>query len=499
MASNNYAPATFAEKARFFFWPIFGKEHKKFLPMTIMISLILFDYTVVRNIKDALVVHATGGAEILTFLKVWVVLPMAFIFFLVFAKLSNVFSKQQIFYGTITFFLGFFALFAYVLYPNQQIVHPITSATWLTEHLPAQFKNFIDMYRFWSFSLFYAMAELWGSMVAALLFWQFANNIVQVSEAKRFYAHFYLLANLATAFSGLVSKYFSNLGKSITNETARYGYSLNYLVLIAILCGICVMMLYYYMDKQVVTDPELVPAINPAKKKSKPKLSMLESINFIIHSKYLGLIAILVVSYGITINLVEVAWKHQIHVAFPNKNDYNAYMGMVSFYSGLATFVVILIGGYLVRLLGWKAGALATPIILGITGLGFFCFMLFSDSVTPLAAMLGTTSILLTVMVGTIQNIMSKSTKYALFDPTKEMTYIPLDEESKAKGKAAVDVVGSRFGKAGGALMQQAMFIFIGPVTVIAPYSAIILAVFIIVWIVAVLKLYKLFVDKGGN
>jgi AAA family ATP:ADP antiporter len=253
------------------------------------------------------------------------------------------------------------------------------------------------------------------------------------------------------------------------------------------------------MDKQVVTDPELVPVINTAKKKSKPKLSMLESINFIFHSKYLGLIAILVVSYGITINLVEVAWKHQIHVAFPNKNDYNAYMGMVSFYSGLATFVVILIGGYLVRLLGWKAGALATPIILGITGLGFFCFMLFSDSVTPLAATLGTTSILLTVMVGTIQNIMSKSTKYALFDPTKEMTYIPLDEESKAKGKAAVDVVGSRFGKAGGALMQQAMFIFIGPVAVIAPYSAIILAVFIIVWIVAVLKLYKLFVVQGGD
>jgi ATP/ADP translocase len=42
------------------------------------------------------------------------------------------------------------------------------------------------------------------------------------------------------------------------------------------------------------------------------------------------------------------------------------------------------------------------------------------------------------VYIGMVQNILSKATKYAVFDPTKEMAYIPLDRASKVKGKAAI-------------------------------------------------------------
>ena len=67
----------------------------------------------------------------------------------------------------------------------------------------------------------------------------------------------------------------------------------------------------------------------------------------------------------------------------------------------------------------------------------FFGLILFNDALLPLIAALGTTPLMLAVVIGAAQNVLSKSAKYSLFDPCKEMAYIPLDAESKTKGKAA--------------------------------------------------------------
>ena len=60
---------SFASKARDLLWPIYGIEHKIWLPMATMVGLILFNYTVARNMKDGLVITATGSSEVLTFLR----------------------------------------------------------------------------------------------------------------------------------------------------------------------------------------------------------------------------------------------------------------------------------------------------------------------------------------------------------------------------------------------------------------------------------------------
>jgi AAA family ATP:ADP antiporter len=49
---------------------------------------------------------------------------------------------------------------------------------------------------------------------------------------------------------------------------------------------------------------------------------------------------------------------------------------------------------------------------------------------------MGLTPLYAAVLVGAAQNVFSKSAKYSLFDPCKEMAYIPLDQETQLKARA---------------------------------------------------------------
>merc|ERR1712110_225639 len=78
-------------------------------------------------------------------------------------------------------------------------------------------------------------------------------------------------------------------------------------------------------------------------------------------------------------------------------------------------------------------GALITPASVALTGGIFFSFLLFRDITSPMLAGIGVSVTQAAMLVGAAQNLLSKGTKYSLFDPTKEMSYIPLDQELKTK------------------------------------------------------------------
>ncbi len=483
-------------KWRSLLWPVHNFELKKLLPMFFMFFLISFNYTILRDTKDAIIVTAQGsGAEAIPFLKLYGTLPFAILFMIIYSKLSNKLSKAGLFYAAITPFLVFFAAFAFIIYPFQDALHPHALADKMQTFLPKGFMGLIALFRNWSFSLFYIMSELWGSVALSLLFWGYANDIMKVTEAKRFYSVLGLGANIALIVSGPLITYFSRIRGSLPEGVDPWGWSLNRLMGMVIVSGLLIIAIYWWMGKNVLTDPRFFAAQEQKKKKKeKPKLSMLQSFKYLLSSKYLGCLAILVISYGISINLVEVTWKSQLKLQYPNSNDYAAFMGMFSFFTGLVTsFMMLFVGGNFVRKFGWGKTALVTPIILLITGIGFFSFVIFKGGLTGFIAMLGTSPLMLAVIFGTVQNIMSKSCKYSLFDPTKEMAYIPLDSEMKVKGKAAIDVVGARLGKSGGSLVQQMLIIGLGSIAAMTPYIAIILFLIIGAWILAARSLNKQF------
>ena len=172
MASSGEASPLAKWRARL--WPIQTFELKKILPILFMKFFISFTYGVLTNIKEAAVVTAKGsGIEVTSVLKGWVVLPMALGATILYSKLSNIFRRSVLFYGIITFFMVFIAIYGFVLYPNMEALSPHRTADFLLEKLGPQNAHFIAAYRNWIPSLFFVIAELWGSIVIFLLFWGF--------------------------------------------------------------------------------------------------------------------------------------------------------------------------------------------------------------------------------------------------------------------------------------------------------------------------------------
>ena len=107
---------------------------------------------------------------------------------------------------------------------------------------------------------------------------------------------------------------------------------------------------------------------------------------------------------------------------------------------------------------------------------------LVQEVATPILGKFGMTPLLAAVYVGSLQNIFSKSAKYSLFDPCKEMAYIPFDEYTKVKGKVAIDVVCNPLGKSGGALIQRFLILIFGSLANSTPYFGGILMVIELAW-----------------
>jgi hypothetical protein len=90
-----------------------SKTLKKLLPLGAMLFFILFNYTILRDTKDVLVVCAPGGgAEIIPFLKTYVNLPSAIGFTFLYSYLCSQMSSEKVFYVLISSFLAFFGAFA---------------------------------------------------------------------------------------------------------------------------------------------------------------------------------------------------------------------------------------------------------------------------------------------------------------------------------------------------------------------------------------------------
>eukprot|EP00594_Rhizosolenia_setigera_P019701 CAMPEP_0178967720 /NCGR_PEP_ID=MMETSP0789-20121207/17785_1 /TAXON_ID=3005 /ORGANISM="Rhizosolenia setigera, Strain CCMP 1694" /LENGTH=502 /DNA_ID=CAMNT_0020653429 /DNA_START=190 /DNA_END=1698 /DNA_ORIENTATION=- len=479
-------------KIRHAIFPIYGNhEVTKFLLIGSIKFFIIMALTLTRDTKDTLVVTQCG-AEAIAFLKIYGVLPCAAGFIALYSKMASIMGKKTLFFTTCIPFFLFFFLFDAIIYPNASAIQPSLSTvqSFLGSRANAGGGIVANILANWTSALFYIVSEIYSSVSVGLLFWQFANDVVSVDQARRFYPLFAQMSGFAPILAGQYVVRF-------TSKAPDFRESFHRVTVAVTFAGIMINLFYYissdYVKKHESVDEEATKNkmnnTSKPKKKSKPKMSLIQSAKFLASSEYLRMICVLVVGYGLSINLTEITWKSLLKKKYPNALDYQRFIGNFSSAVGLATCIVIFFGVQVIRFLGWKIGALATPTLMAILAAPFFAciFMGLSDSPKRLD---------IAVIIGTILSLVSKTGKYSLFDPTTQMAYIPLDEESKVKGKAAIDVFGSRLGKSGGSLLQQFLVITFGTILDAAPVVSVIFYIVLIAWIAAASRLSVLFLEK---
>ncbi|WP_342261846.1 Npt1/Npt2 family nucleotide transporter [Alphaproteobacteria bacterium endosymbiont of Tiliacea citrago] len=437
------------------FWPVYSHETSKVLTMITMLALALFNYTCLRINKDSLVMTAYGsGKDVLPILKLFLVLPATLFFVKKFWDLSNNVSRKNLFYVTLMPFLTFFIIFSIFIFPFSEKLHAshLTIDSWQAAY--PRFRYIIAAVGNWSFSLFYVCSELWGNVVISLLFWNFANAAFSKDEAKRIFTIFASYSNIGLVVGGLITKYFFSASIAAKKLGVKAADSTTTVLACVVLSGLFFAALYWYLNEVILAakgfDINTVGVKSSSVKKEKP--STTESLKMLWNSKYLMYVTILVLSYGMTANLVEVTWKGLVKSLFPSKDAYGIFMCDFFIWTGIATCFIGFCCKGIVKKFGWLFGALATPVIMLITSASFYIFLLFGKFILPASVL--SASLFYAVIVGSIQNILSKGAKYTLFDPTVQMSYQPLNEQEKIKGKAAVDVIGGRAGKSLGSVLQ---------------------------------------------
>ncbi len=461
------------------------KEQHNCILMSLLIFMTVVGYNVMRGMKETVLLGLSGAsaAAFIPFVKIFLVMPISVVLGLFYLYVRHTSGISRSYYITSGVFLSYFALFTFHIVPNMSFYTP--DPQWIAamqSQYPAA-KYLLGLYGNLPSAIYYVFAELWGTFTLVIMFWSMANDIFKTEEASRVYPILSLFSSFSIIASSYIIKTLSHTSNPLEQST---------LVILGL--GLGMILTVYTLNPCTQAPGQDASKHNPAKKKKK-KMPLLQSIRTAIQTPHVLYLAICVLSFSILINIIETSLKEKLYFYYDTRSAYLSYYSYFTFYKGSLSLLANLGGVYLLRRYGWFAIAMITPILCIFT---VNTFIAHNAGLLP-TYLLDSLQLLdsnYTMMwVAVYGMIATYAAKYAFFDTTQQMAWIPLPEDIRTSGKAAADGMGGRMGKSGsGAILSGLLAITAvesstNDMLTIAPYLIVITALISTLWLWSMMKL----------
>ncbi len=379
------------------------EESKKFAALSAIFALIIGVYWLFRPVKDGVFLTMVGYdyQPKVKILSMFVVLPLVMIY----SKLVDRFPRHKLLYGLSLGYAIATAIFAFFIF------HPTIGIANHHED-PTRILG-------WAFYLF---VESFGSIMVAL-FWSFVSDTTTPESAKRGYP----AITLGGQFGGLIGP---SVGGLISDS---YGTGFALLFSAAALV-LMVYAVYLYMGSSL-SHTKGYEIEGKAPIEGKPKPGFMEGARLILTRPYmLGIFAIVSI-YEIVVTILDYHFKVMASDLYKG-NALTSYLSNYAVATNGIAFLSLIFGiGTVGRKLGMTKTLLALPVLVA--------FAVIALNVHPM------------LHVAFIVMIVCKGLNYALMQPSKEQLYIPTSKDAKYKGKAWIDMFGSRFSKGLGSVITN--------------------------------------------
>lgn len=453
-----------------------------FACMFAIFLLLNLNFAILRSVRTTLAVSDLGGgAHWVPTFELLGAMPGAFIMTWGLARLLKRFSIEKVFFATLALFLGFFLFFSTLIYPFLQTLKLSSEEGHIL--LPA-------------FSMmFYTMSELWKPALGVILFWGLVNQYLPADQAKKLYAPLMLGGSVGAILSSpLISVCTSEALWGLNSSSPdHWKYSFNAITGAVVVIGLATAGLYHLLWK------EFNRSDFKSGEDSAPKEEHLThgKVLSCLKDPQLRLLSWIVVADYFAYSLGEVIFLGLAKMLYTNPSDYCNFMGTLSMWSGILTFISsLLIAPYFLQNHKWVISALVTPVCLLITESLFFISIKSQNS-----TLLGWTHVewLSTVVfLGAMQYCLCRGMKYSFFDASKELAFVYMPSTSRMNGKLVVDGLSARIGRGTSSLLSLTLISLTGGVIASAFASSIIAIGFTISWILSTFKLGKQ-IDKPAE